>query len=758
MNDLEFFAPCPRGLERVLAAELGAMGIKRVRALKSGVGFFGSLEQGYRACLWSRTASRILLVLARVDAADADEIYEGVRSLDWRTHIRHDGSLAVDAKGVNNGLRNTQFTAVRVKDAVCDYLREKTGVRPDVNPHNPDVRLNVTLHEKRATISVDLAGEPLHRRGYRSDGKQVAAPLKEALAAGMLLLADWPAIVRKGGVFIDPLCGSGTLAIEAAMIAGDIAPGIMRSNWGFTRWLGHDAPAWDRLLEEADARAQTGRSAIPPLYASDNDAFSIELAEANARRAMLGDAITFKVADIADLAVPEGTPGLIATNPPYGVRLATQAQLPALYASFASRLKAGFDGYKLAIISPDEGIDAGLGMRADEVHTLYNGKIESPLHIYYLGGKSNVREDIAAAFERAASTREGVRHCSPLGAATILIGDQKVYVSHENSGQFAARLSKMYAVRRKWARKNKVDCYRVYDADLPDYAVAVDFYKGAGPDEGKCWVHVAEYAPPKEIDPAKAARRLADIMAIVPVVFGINADRVFLKVRHRGRGGSQYGHQKSGQVVSGIVSEDFLEFEVNLSEYLDTGLFLDMRTVREMIFEKADRVRFLNLFAYTGTASVHAAAGGAFTTTTVDLSQTYLSWAKRNMEQNGFRGDSHEYVRADCLRWVSEQRHGKNRWDLIFCDPPTFSNSSKMGGTDWEVQRDHVEFLIDVSRLLTREGMAIFACNLRNFKPDTEALAKADVSIEDITGQTIPADFERTPKVHHCYIVKRAGR
>ncbi|NTU88514.1 MAG: bifunctional 23S rRNA (guanine(2069)-N(7))-methyltransferase RlmK/23S rRNA (guanine(2445)-N(2))-methyltransferase RlmL [Actinobacteria bacterium] len=737
MKQFEFYAPCPRGLEGVCAEELRAMRIGRVRPLKSGVAFFGTLEQAYRAALWVRTASRILLVLARVGARDADELYQGIRSIPWEEHMLATGTLAIDANGVNDELRNTQFTGVRVKDAICDHFRARDGMRPDVDTERPDIRVNVALRGEKATVSIDLAGESLHRRGYRAPGKQVEAPLKEALAAGILLLSSWDEIAKQGGAFLDPLCGSGTLAIEAAMIAADIAPGILRDHWGFDGWLGHEAGVWGRLLDEADDRAQRGRESMPPIYASDHDPYAIALAAESAKRALLGHVITFSVSDVAVCPLPPlDPPGLVATNPPYGERISTQAQLPALYAAISSRFRSGFDGFTMAIITSDALIDAGLGMRSERVLSLYNGKIESPLHLYTLGAASMGEE----------GTPSGV---------PLEVGGTTVYVAEQNTEQFVARFKKVYALRKKWARKNGVSCYRIYDADLPDYSVAIDLYQGAGRDEGKTWVHVAEYAPPKDIDPVRAQRRLADILAVLPAALDVSSEDIFLKVRRRARGGSQYGQLGSGRSVIGTILENHLGFEINLSDYLDTGIFLDHRLTRGLILAEADKARFLNLFAYTGTATVHAAAGGAFTTTTVDMSQTYLSWAERNMKKNGFTGENHEYVRADCLQWIQDMRHSKNRWDLIFIDPPTFSNSTKMVDGDWDVQRDHAELLVGVSRLLTRTGSAIFSCNLRNFKPDYETLSKAGVELVDITPQTIPVDFERNPKIHHCYRMRR---
>ena len=191
-----------------------------------------------------------------------------------------------------------------------------------------------------------------------------------------------------------------------------------------------------------------------------------------------------------------------------------------------------------------------------------------------------------------------------------------------------------------------------------------------------------------------------------------------------------------------LIEEGGLTFAVNFNDYLDTGIFLDHRITRGLVREHAKNARyFLNLFAYTGTATCYAADAGVEETVTVDLSNTYLDWAERNMEQNGFVGPQHHFVRADVMSWIRDMRETRNRWDLIFCDPPTFSNSSKMGHRTWDVQRDHVELLIGLSRLLTREGEAIFSCNLRTFRPDTEELARAGVVLTDITEQTIPEDF-----------------
>ncbi|MBQ6454332.1 MAG: bifunctional 23S rRNA (guanine(2069)-N(7))-methyltransferase RlmK/23S rRNA (guanine(2445)-N(2))-methyltransferase RlmL, partial [Coriobacteriales bacterium] len=529
---LEFFAPCPQGLEGVCAAELKQAGIHRVRPLKSGVAFFGDLEAGYRACLWSRTASRVLLMIDRIDAADADALYAGAKAIAWERHLSVDSSFAVDASGTNDALRNTQYTGMRLKDALCDRFRELEGRRPNVDSAHPDVLINVALRGQRATVSIDLAGGSLHRRGYRKPGKQAAAPLKEALAAGMLLLADWPRIAREGGALLDPFCGSGTLCIEAALIAGDVAPGILRPHWGFEGWAQHDAALWERLLDEADARAEAGRAQIPPIMGSDIDPAAIQLAQDCVNRAGLAGCITLSVQDACDLQAPAGVkPGLIVCNPPYGERMSSRAQLPALYAGFASCVRSRFDGWQLAIISSDPALDSGLGMEPQQLIPLFNGRIESPLHLY---GSSTQQPELL-----------------------------------EGTAQFVARIKKMYAHRRKWARKQGIGCYRLYDADLPDYNMAIDIYVGAGPDDGQTWAQVYEYAAPAHIDAAKAARRLSDALRVLPQVLEIPVDHVFSKQRRRAKGGSQYADEAaSGESVRAYVEEYGLVFEVDMASYL----------------------------------------------------------------------------------------------------------------------------------------------------------------------------------------------
>lgn len=682
----EFFASCLAGLERLLASELEAIGIGRVRPLSGGVSFFGSALDGERACLWSRLASRVTLVVGRVSAADADALYDGVMSLPWEETVAPHATIAVRAHGANDQLRNSQFTALRVKDAVCDALREARGVRPDVDAKRPDVAIEVRIREARATVSVDLSGAPLHARANTCNRD---AALECAYAAGLLAAAGWGSLAANGWAFRDPVRSDSVLADEAcAMVAGE-APGLARHRWGFLGWGAHDVDAWNDELRQARAAVRKDAPALQggaPLL-------------------------------IASVFLPEEV---------------SDARFSAAFESFCSACAT----------APEESRFAVAG--APDAQDRFERRIAT-----LTVGAGHIAVPIVISDEPPARAAEIVVPDAHGGA------EHRVAVLEATSDQFVARLRKAAKERRKWARREGVTCYRLYDSDLLDYAVAIDVYEGAREAEGKTFLHIAEYKPPASVDADRARRRLSDVLSLAPVALGVPADHVFVKTRQRAKGGSQYRLDARRAYIT-HVSEAGLVFEVDLSSYLDTGLFLDHRETRMKIGQMARGARFLNLFAYTGTATVHAAHGGARTTTTVDLSNTYVAWAKRNMELNGFTGREHAFVRDDVMSWITQARRAGERFDLAFVDPPTFSNSKSMGSRTWDVQRDHAELLIGVSRLLSDDGVAVFSCNLRTFKPDVDRLAKYGVEIEDVSAETIPHDFSRTPNIHRCYLVWRA--
>jgi 23S rRNA (guanine2445-N2)-methyltransferase / 23S rRNA (guanine2069-N7)-methyltransferase len=716
------FISCPSGVEPPLAAELTTLGASAVHRVPAGVQASGDLQTAYRICLWSRLASRVLLQLARFPAPDADALYAGVQTVDWSRLLSPSGTLAVGFTGTSRKINNTHFGAQRVKDAVVDQLRARSGRRPSVDRERPDLRLHVHLHRETATLSIDLAGQPLHRRGYRGAGAQ--APLKENLAAAILLLSDWPALAAEGCPFLDPMCGSGTLVIEAALMAADIAPGLLRSYFGFQGWCGHDAAVWAGLVADAEARRTRGLLRLPTVSGSDHDPAAVAMAREAVRRAGLTGHVRIEQVALADLSPPVGQPpGLLVTNPPYGQRLGG-GELGRVYADLGRALRRGFGGWRATVFTGNPDLLHRIRLTHHQIASLYNGAIPCRL----------------------------VALTVPERPADVAVGEP-VLQTRRSAGDgaeaFANRLRKNLRTIGRWVEREGITCYRLYDADIPEFAVAVDVYGNR-----QRWLHVQEYAPPRSVDAQAAAQRLRALMARLPDVLDVPPSNIFLKLRTRQKGMTQY--EKIGDTGRfHEVRERGKRFLVNFEDYLDTGLFLDHRPTRQLIGEMSAGRDFLNLFAYTGTATVYAALGGARSTTTVDMSKTYLAWAQRNLELNLAPADAHVFIQADCLQWVREraEREDGPLYGLIFLDPPTFSASKRMSGT-FDVQRDHVQLLRDVSRLLASGGTLIFSTNRRGFRLDAAALS--DLIIEDITEASIARDFARNRHIHSCFRMRRA--
>jgi 23S rRNA (guanine2445-N2)-methyltransferase / 23S rRNA (guanine2069-N7)-methyltransferase len=708
-----FFATCPKGLEYLLRDELIAIGALDVREALAGAYFSGTLETAYRACLWSRLASRILLPLADFDAADDDALYRGVQSIDWSMHLAAHGTLSVDAGTALSKLTHSQFIAQRVKDAVVDQFRQRDGNRPGVDTDEPDIRINLRLRRDRATVSLDLAGTPLHRRGWRE--VQGEAPLKENLAAAMLLRARWPEVYAAGGALLDPMCGSGTLLIEGALMAADVAPGLRREYFGFLGWHRHDIAMWRTLLIEANARAENGlRELRSVFFGSDADPRMIQTSKRNAQEAGVAGFFTLDRQEVSHAAPPPGVDyGLFITNPPYGERLGERAEMPLLYRAVGEALRARFTGWRAAVLAGDVELGRAMQLHADKRYTLYNGALETVLLTFDLA-----RRD------------EAPREPKPLSAGAQMLKN---------------RLEKNVKHLRKRLAREGVHCWRAYDQDLPEYAAAIDVY---GDMHGNDHLHIQEYRAPADVPPDVARLRMREIARVAGEVLGVPRERIALKTRERGKGGSKYGQlDQRNEFIE--VEEDSLTFLVNLTDYLDTGLFLDHRLVRGKVRELADGKCFLNLFAYTATASVHAAAGGALETTSVDLSATYLEWASRNLALNGFSGSAHRLMQLDALEFLQRDR---GHYGLIFVDPPTFSNSKR--AEDFDVQRDHVKLLDACNERLTRDGVIVFSNNFRRFKLERAELESRFV-IEDWTVPSIPFDFARRADIHGCWLLRR---
>lgn len=720
------FATTPKAMEGLLANEIQSLGGLNVQQKMAGVAFQGTLETAYRCCLWSRTANRILLMLGSFEVNSQQDLYDGIYAIDWSQHMQADDTLAVSFSCKNNpAINHSHFGALKVKDAIVDQMRARFNQRPNIDTDQPKLRINVYLHNTQAQVSLDLSGESLHKRGYRDIN--IAAPIKENLAAAILIRSGWPAIAAKGGSLLDPMCGSGTLLIEGAMIAADYAPGLLREYFGFQGWKQHDPSLWDGIFQEARQRRDQGLLRLPPIVGFDQDRLHAASAIQHVENLGLQGKIHIEKREIGD-AKPAATwpAGLLICNPPYGERLGDEEATATLYRRFGDQLKSYFQGWQAAMIISNPELGFRLGIRSQKPITFFNGALECKLlrlsieDRTFFDPKPRSQEERVEQITRQSQTHETA-----------------------NAEMFANRLRKNLRKLGKWAQQNQISCYRLYDADLPEYSVAVDVYQGE-----KTWVHVQEYESPKTIDAHKANQRLAGLMAEIPLVLNIPSQQVFLKIRRKQRSTDQYEKLGDSQQFY-VIEEGGCRFWVNFADYLDTGLFLDHRPMRLRIQREAKGQRFLNLFAYTASASIHAAKGGARSTLSVDMSNTYLDWAKRNFDLNGIQGD-HKLVRADCLQWLEQQSKNpqKPQFDLIFLDPPTFSNSKKMADV-FDVQTQHVDLLNQASRLLAPGGTLYFSTNFRRFRLDHEALAH--LKIEDISASTIDADFARDQKIHYCW-------
>lgn len=717
-----FFATCPRGLEELLADELRTLGGEPQKRTVAGVFFRAELVGAYRACLWSRLANRIVLCLAREDGIEQPAaLREAVARIDWASHLRAEATLAVDFHGRSEQIRHTRFGAQTVKDGVVEALQAAGRPRPSIDLRQPDLRLYAHLHRGRLTLGVDLAGDSLHRRGYRRDVGH--APLKENLAAALLIRADWPARARAGEALVDPLCGAGTLLIEGALMAADMAPNLNRQRFGFHGWAGHDAALWRELKREAEARARLGRKRCRArLFGFDQSPPALAAARANAMRAGIPALIAFHGASLGQLQRPEeldeAARGLVITNPPYGERLGELPELVSLYAELGEGVRRAFPGWRLAVFTANPDLGHRLGLRADKQYALNNGPLEAKLLLMDVPADGEARETAAAEATRP-----------PHG---------------DGAQMFANRLLKNRKRLGKWLRRSGEACYRLYDADMPEYAMAIDVYGDR--------VHVQEYAPPRSVNPAQAQKRLYDALAVIPEVLDVTPAHVVVKRRERQSGRAQYRKQgDSGERF--VVREGRARLWVNLHDYLDTGLFLDHRPVRRMLGEMAPGTRFLNLFCYTAAATVQAAlgteaAGGASDSVSVDLSNTYLAWARDNFALNALDPARHRVVRDDCLRWLEAARA---EFDLIFLDPPTFSNSKKMEST-LDVQRDHVRLVDLAMARLAPGGTLVFSNNQRRFRLDP-GLAERYM-VKEISARTFDPDFSRNPDLHHVFLMR----
>ncbi len=718
---MQLIAKSTFGLESVVARELTDLGYEPHITQPGRIEFEGDIAAIIRANLWLRTSDRVLIKVGQFQAEDFDALFEGAKQLPWLDWLGPDAAVLVDGRSIRSKLSSVPAIQRATKRAIVDSLKAGLGVT-ELPESGPRYRVEVALLNDQATFTLDTSGAGLHRRGYRD--LSATAPLRETLAAALVLLSFW----EPTRPLVDPFCGSGTIPIEAAMIGRNIAPGLDRT---------FDAEAWPQLPAELWQQARTeAQSKARPTLAErivgyDIDGKVLSLARHHAARAGVGEDVHFQQGAFADLSSKRQF-GCIITNPPYGKRLGEDREIITLYRSMPKVLRQ-FPTWSHFILTAFPDFEQILDQQADRRRKLYNGRIECTYYQFHgpppervVTREKNETQPGDAQVRRATRPAEVVPVFGGLPEGT----ERQVQ-------EFANRLKKRARHLRKWPSRG-ITCYRLYEKDVPDVPLAVDWYDGR--------LHIVEFERPNEHTAAQHWDWRDRMIKAAAEALEIDPEQVYYKDKPKQRGLTQ--HEKvdaSGETI--IVTEAGLKFEVNLHDFIDTGLFLDHRQTRAMVRNEAQGKRFLNLFGYTGSFTVYAAAGGAAETTTVDLSNTYLDWAEHNLKLNGLAGNRHQMVRSDAMNFLSSSRYAAT-YDLAVVDPPTFSNSKGLE-RDWDVQKDHAELLQRLIARMARQGVIYFSTNYRRFKLDEQALAGL-VDIREISKQTVPEDF-RNKRIHRCW-------
>ncbi len=704
---MNFFATTPKGLELLLVDELKQLGAETAAEKLAGVVFTGDLSIAYKACLWSRLANRILFPLCQVPAATPEELYQGVQTIEWDEHLSPEATLHINFASSQSEITHTLFGAQKTKDAIVDQFRQKYNLRPNVARDNPDLSVHVYLYRNVATISIDLSGESLHRRGIRVE--QGAAPLKENLAAAILLRAGWPAIATTQGSLIDPMCGSGTFLIEAAQMAGNIAPGLSREYFGFLGWKKHNAILWENLRREAEQQQTLDK--IPTIVGYDLDPRAIKIAFANIERAGMRGKIHVEKRDLADsLPVGEIAAGLVVVNPPYGERLGEESDLQSLYEQMGAQLKQHFTGWKAAIFTGNPELGKRMGLRARKHYALFNGAIPCQLLLFAVEPQWFIDRSPEAINENRIRRAQETLDDSDAQAVQM----------------FVNRLQKNNKHLKRWAEREAIHCYRIYDKDLPEYAVSIDRYDRH--------IIVKEYHAPKSIEKDKAEKRLQHVLAALPEALEVAAKDIFFQ--HCKTYPDTVGHLAQLQKIS----EDEAIYLINLRQAdLEVGLPLHQRLLRSYIQSIASGRHVLNVFSRSGTLTIAAALGGAASTVSIDDAEFFLEWAEQNLINNQLSLVKNKLIQDDPLQWIIGQ---KNRYGLIIAELPEGAH---------RLREDFQDFIIQLVGLLQAEGQLILLSRDSRFKFDFDYLKK--INLQDMTQQVITPDFARQQRLCQCYRV-----
>jgi len=717
------------GLEAVAQRELVALGYDAKIISTGRVAFEAGLEAIPRVNIWLRTADRVLLTIARFDCLDFDALFDTTGSLPWERWIDVESEFPVNGRSVRSQLSSVPAVQRTVKKAIVERLMSahKTNSLPE---NGARVIIEASLLDNVCILTIDTSGIGLHKRGYRDYVGEAA--MKETLAAGLVLLSVW----KPERPLIDPFCGSGTIPIEAALIGMNIAPGRGR-DFDSAHWPAIPESAWDDADQEA---ADLARETLPvTIHASDISDEALGLARRHAHAAGVERAIHFSKRAFADLA-SKAEYGCTISNPPYGVRLGETEPVEELYRMMPRVLRT-LPTWSHHILTAYPNFERLLGQEASRRRKLFNAQIECTYYTF-LGPRPPDGTTFEAAIsetdaERPAEYREEESFVPPKPAPTPAFGGLRERDVRELD-DFEGRLAKRARHLRRWPDRG-IFCYRLYERDCPDVPLVIDRYED--------YAHIFEHERGHSRTPAQHADWCDEVVARTAKVLEIPEAHVHMKDRPRQRGLTQH-ERMADEGVKIVAREGGLKFEVNLTDYADTGLFLDHRITRGMVRDLSAGKRLLNLFCYTGSFSVYSASGGAASTTSVDLSNTYLEWASRNLSINNFFGDKHKVVRSDVLEFLREHKPGTH-YDIAVIDPPTFSNS-KSTEQDFEVQTAHVELITRTASLMSPGSTIFFSNNFRQFKLDQAALEKAGLRVREISRQTVPEDF-RNERIHRCW-------
>jgi 23S rRNA (guanine2445-N2)-methyltransferase / 23S rRNA (guanine2069-N7)-methyltransferase len=699
-DDFDMIAKTFFGLEGVLADELASLGATDVSRGRRMCSFRGDRALLYRANIRCRTAVRILKPVHTFTISDEASLYRGVGELDWLAHLEDDGSLAIDPVVHHSIFENTLYAAQLAKDAIVDQVRAKTARRPSIDLTDPDLRINLHIDRDRVTLYLDASGDSLHKRGYRAATGE--APLNEVLAAGVLRLSGWDGV----SPLSDFMCGSGTLLIEAAMMARGIAPGALGRRFGYMRWKDFCPATHEAELATALEQLQPPLSF--PIQGTDLDAGVLAAARENARRATVDNDIIWSAANFEN-ASPPAESGTLVTNPPYDRRMKT-AHIDAVYRRIGDALKQNWHGHTAFLLIGNPDAAKQVGLRPSAKIRLFNGPIECRLLKYDL---------FAAEGARASSRPES---------------------NQESLQGFANRLARMVRHWRRWFGRQNVDCYRLYDRDVPGVPLAIDWYGGH--------VLISPYERPHGRTQIEQSSWLERLIQLAADTLEVPRSKITLRARDERAAGGRPRGERTRMLT---VYEGPLSFAIRVDPSKETGLALDRRHLRGLLYNGAAECHALNLFARAGTATVAMALGGAASSISVEASTGWTAWAQRNWRLNEMSSAVHRIRCQDPLEFVAQLDPADGpQFDLAIVEPPGFDGQRRAGV--WNVQEGHVELLNQLLACMAPRGRIYFVTTFRRFKLDASQLRAA--SAREITRRTIPRDI-RDKKAHRCWLIRR---